>query len=45
MLRAAGVSPNLITLLAPADKTTNREHSTYNIRLCDVFRSIGSPTP
>ena len=42
---AAGVSPNFMTPLVPADETTNGDYPAYNIRLCDVSRSIGSPTP
>ena len=45
ILGAAGISPNLIIPLVPVDETTNGEYPTYNIRLCDVSRSIGSPTP
>ena len=45
ILGAAGISPNFIVPLAPADETTNGESSTYNTRLCDVSRRIGSPTP
>ena len=45
ILGAAGISPNFIIPLVPADETTNGEYPTYNIRLCDVSRSIGSPSP